>query len=467
VSSQHQRDQTTDALLSAALPGLPGQRAAGCLDAETLAAWADRTLPPTDAERAEAHLASCDRCQHMLAAFVRSEPLAPAAAAVPFWQRWGRRWLVPAGAVAAAVLVVIVATRESAPPPEVQVARYEAPSASSPSEGAGPSASRAAAPVGALTDRIAPASPPLQADAAQAKSSPVANTLELRQDASAPARAAEAGRLETRERPLSGGTVTKPGVAGGLAAPPPPTPAAGAPAADPRDAQGGAAPAAPAPETPRPQRAEATVQERKTESVRVTNLPADDAGRFRQSPVVVVPGELQREADAAGASRAVTLAKADAGTVVAEIVSEPRPAFGRTGSGAGRGGRGPAAATEAAQAASTASKLPNTIPARWRILADGRVERSTNSGATWHPVAIDVPVPLVAGSSPSDLVAWFVGPRGAVLLATDGERLNRIPFPNTSDLVAITAVNDRAATIRTADGRTFVTGDGGKSWVER
>ena len=464
MSSEHERDQTTDALLSAALPRLPRQQASACLDAGTLAAWAERTLPPADAERAETHLAGCDRCQQMLAAFVRTEPVAPAAAAVPFWQQWGRRWLIPAGAVAAAALVVIVATRESAPP-EMQVARYEAPAASPPREGARPSPARAAAPAGALTDQITPASPPPQAGAAQAKSSPAANTLELRQDAAATARAAEADRLETRERSLSDGIVTMPGVAGGLAAPPPPAPATVAPAAGARDAQGGAAPAAPAPGTPGPQRAGAG-QEGKAESVQVTNIPADNT-RFRQTPAVIVPGELPRAADAAGASRAASLAKAAAGTIVVEIVSEPRPAFGRTGSGAGRGGRGPAAATEAAQAASTASKLPNTIPARWRILADGRVERSTNGGATWHPMAINVPVPLVAGSSPSDLVAWFVGPRGAVLLATDGERLERVPFPDASDLVAITAVNDRAATVRTADGRTFATGDGGRNWVER
>jgi photosystem II stability/assembly factor-like uncharacterized protein len=126
--------------------------------------------------------------------------------------------------------------------------------------------------------------------------------------------------------------------------------------------------------------------------------------------------------------------------------------------------RGPAAAAEAAQAASADAKLPNTIPARWRVLTSGRVERSINAGATWRPVAFDAPVALTAGSSPSDEVAWFVGPAGVVLRSTDGERLERLSFPDTSNLIEVVAVTDRAATVRTEDGRTFVTGDGGVSW---
>ena len=64
------------------LPGTLNARAAAepdgaCLDAETLAAWADDTLDRDARTAAETHAADCARCQAMLAAMVRTAP-APA-----------------------------------------------------------------------------------------------------------------------------------------------------------------------------------------------------------------------------------------------------------------------------------------------------------------------------------------------------------------------------------------------------
>jgi hypothetical protein len=198
----------------------------------------------------------------------------------------------------------------------------------------------------------------------------------------------------------------------------------------------------------------------KLDSVQVTNLPLNEYRNY-QALVVLTPGEAP---ETAASKDQAAHALADA--VVVEIVSADAPALTRTG-GRGGAGRGPAAATQAAEAASAAARLPATIPARWRILANGRVERSINAGATWHPVAIDAPVALTAGSSPSDLVCWMIGPAGVVVRSTDGERFTRLPFPEPATLASIVAVNDRAATVRTADGRTYVTADGGVSWVLR
>jgi photosystem II stability/assembly factor-like uncharacterized protein len=51
-----------------------------------------------------------------------------------------------------------------------------------------------------------------------------------------------------------------------------------------------------------------------------------------------------------------------------------------------------------------------------------------------------------------------------VLLTTDGRSWRRVPFPEAADLAAVQAANAQAATITTADGRTFRTTDGGLTW---
>ncbi len=102
-----------------------------CVDAETLAAWADGGLPKPEAAAVELHLSECDRCTAMLATFVRTTPDVPAAESL--WSRWHLRWLVPvATATTVAALWVLtprpdsvpttisdsdVATQAQAPPP--------------------------------------------------------------------------------------------------------------------------------------------------------------------------------------------------------------------------------------------------------------------------------------------------------------------------------------------------------------
>ena len=49
-----------------------------CLDAETVARWADDNLSRKERAAVEAHAASCARCQSMLAAMARTAPPAVA-----------------------------------------------------------------------------------------------------------------------------------------------------------------------------------------------------------------------------------------------------------------------------------------------------------------------------------------------------------------------------------------------------
>jgi photosystem II stability/assembly factor-like uncharacterized protein len=102
---------------------------------------------------------------------------------------------------------------------------------------------------------------------------------------------------------------------------------------------------------------------------------------------------------------------------------------------------------------------------QWRVLGT-MVERSTDGGVTWQKQSTGVPANLVAGASPAPAVCWLVGRRGVVLLSTDGETWRRIDFPETTlDLVRVTARDGEAATVTAADGRSFRTADGGRTWT--
>src|SRR5215471_13438160 len=77
----------------------------GCLDAETLAAWSEGTLGRRDRADAEAHAATCARCQAMLAAMAKTAPPLPTRT---WWQTSTVRWLVPVATVSTIAVVVWV-----------------------------------------------------------------------------------------------------------------------------------------------------------------------------------------------------------------------------------------------------------------------------------------------------------------------------------------------------------------------
>ena len=86
---------------------------AACIDAETLAAWAEGGLPASDAAAVEMHLADCERCTAMLATFVRTAPEAPAIESL--WQRWHLRWLVPVATAATVAALWVLVPRPETP----------------------------------------------------------------------------------------------------------------------------------------------------------------------------------------------------------------------------------------------------------------------------------------------------------------------------------------------------------------
>jgi hypothetical protein len=102
---------------------------------------------------------------------------------------------------------------------------------------------------------------------------------------------------------------------------------------------------------------------------------------------------------------------------------------------------------------------------RWRLLPRGRVERS-DDGIKWRPQTSGVKVELLAGSAPSEAVCWLVGRRGTILRTPDGgKHWRKVLSPIGGDVSAVQAVDALIATVSDADKRArFVTRDGGATW---
>lgn len=145
------------------------------------------------------------------------------------------------------------------------------------------------------------------------------------------------------------------------------------------------------------------------------------------------------------------------------IFQSPEAAGGGAGGAsigaATAGGARPNAVRERANAAGPVT--------HWRILPSRDLERSTDDGRTWEPVAIDPPPFLTNGAAPSRLVCWLVGRAGVVLVTTDASHFTRLAVPEALDLSTVHATDALNATVMAVDGRSFVTTDGGKTWSEK
>ncbi|MGB9379965.1 MAG: hypothetical protein WCB16_04965, partial [Candidatus Binatus sp.] len=125
-------NEPLDAILRRATPAQPGPATPECADAESLAAYSDRSLSATDRDRLETHFADCMRCQLLLADIARADQgarEAQAASEVPWYRRW--RIAIPALAAVAAVVVFIAIRRPANEEPQsgqlIAMAKSQAP----------------------------------------------------------------------------------------------------------------------------------------------------------------------------------------------------------------------------------------------------------------------------------------------------------------------------------------------------
>ncbi|HEY2120557.1 MAG TPA: YCF48-related protein [Candidatus Acidoferrum sp.] len=103
----------------------------------------------------------------------------------------------------------------------------------------------------------------------------------------------------------------------------------------------------------------------------------------------------------------------------------------------------------------------------WRVGAAGVIESSSDAGVNWKAQKSEINVDLTAGSAPSDRVCWVVGKAGTILLTTDGgKHWKLIASPLAEDLGGVHAVDAKRASIwNVANQKSFETADGGMTWT--
>ena len=203
---------------------------------------------------------------------------------------------------------------------------------------------------------------------------------------------------------------------------------------------------------------------------------AADASRraFRRAtPAEVAPMDARDTAPATSSAKPVPAPSAPPQSAAAQAapgsnaaaapIAAPKPSLRSSGLS------DRAASRVRAETLAKASLIPSEIVSpnvkvRWRILTAGSVARSIDGGMTWQMQSTGVPATLTVGTAPSPTICWLVGPGGIIVLSTDGRTWQRVPFPDAIDVTSIRASDEVNATVTTADGRTFITTDGGKTW---
>jgi hypothetical protein len=230
VNRQPERDAVDRVLRQSLREQEAGEPADACLESDMLAAWIDGTLTRDELLRAEAHTATCARCQSILASVVRITP--PPAARQRWWSQMATvRWLVPIAAIATLALWIALPLRQSGRSlPEV--ARTErAPAVTEPS-----SAMASASPQPAderTAAAVIPPGPRLRAEAADAYAAgsrargTAASKMpqnEARRDEAKDAQVADARRAQAGP-PTASVVARQPSSASEAAPPPPASPA--------------------------------------------------------------------------------------------------------------------------------------------------------------------------------------------------------------------------------------------------
>jgi hypothetical protein len=102
----------------------------------------------------------------------------------------------------------------------------------------------------------------------------------------------------------------------------------------------------------------------------------------------------------------------------------------------------------------------------WRAGRAGRIEFSSNGGASWSRQTSNVLVDLTAGSALSDKACWIVGRSGTILLTTDGgAHWAILHSPLDEDLGGVRATDALHATVwNSSNTKIFETTDGGLTW---
>jgi hypothetical protein len=415
------RDAGFERLLRETLRGDESAAGSECVEPDTLAAWSEGVLSPSERSFVEAHAARCLRCQSMLAALARTVPVEPERAA------WGvRQWLMmfaPAAAAATAIALwfAVEPRRAQLEQPAQQVADAHVPA--SPSSTAAPanpvveearaSGERRDAPAAAPGGQVAPAPTDAAAPARERRATQLADARKKVDSRATDAferprqeldRLAAEAKRDQAASANAGFASAKPVVE--MPTAPPPPPAAVAP---------GSITTTVTAQSPTVQTSQASVQQQQaatSDQQQAASLRAGAAGR-------------------GGGGRALERAALNESIVVAPLVIAPA-----------------------------------NSSVQWRVVSERIVQQSADKGATYATqYTLDEKSTITAGSSPMPLVAWLVGRSGLVIVTVDGRTWRRISFPEPVDLVSVLAIDARTATVTASDRRSFTTTDAGASWT--
>lgn len=103
----------------------------------------------------------------------------------------------------------------------------------------------------------------------------------------------------------------------------------------------------------------------------------------------------------------------------------------------------------------------------WMLGPRGTVQRSTDGGLSFQAQPTNTTARLTAAAAPGPDVCWIVGDDGLVLLTTDGLTWRRVDLPVQTALISVAATSAADASVTAADGRSWITTDGGRSWTAR
>ena len=424
-----------------------------CSDAETLAAYHERSLAPEQMASLQAHVADCGRCQQILAHLQATDEIP---IAVPDLARqenatansnvrvlharkptlW--RWVAPAGALAAALLVWVAVREDKSmripgPAASVDVKQAAAPKnlpAPSPALAPSPSFNSARKKETASSDALtaldtAPAPPPQTAGAPKGSARPLLkqkDSSDAENKAWAAANSAPAGdNVLSRE-------------------------------------------VSPAPEDALQSELAERIEAAKTDASKIdTETKAANARRdalpagSRQQPApapsptrsgagVVVPAAPSGRAQAPSASAGVS------GGVAQQQEIAGMSKFGEKAK---------------MRLANSLGEVTIATPGglvSWRVGQAGVIDFSSDAGKTWTSQSSGVTTDLLAGSAPTDKVCWIVGSSGTILRTADaGAHWQKLPAPVQEDILTVVALDARRATIFLTNS-SYQTTDGGVTW---
>jgi hypothetical protein len=98
--------------------------------------------------------------------------------------------------------------------------------------------------------------------------------------------------------------------------------------------------------------------------------------------------------------------------------------------------------------------------------ASGRIDRSTDGGRSWTNEHGGLTDQIRVTLCPTATACWLGADNGAVLVrATDGQWVRRVVPPPAAAVQRIIALDNQHATVELADGRRYMTTDGGITWT--